>query len=114
MASPDWTKTVKPDLKLMNDFYNKSQEELNKDKMNLKKSELKMMLPPTKTDLSQEERHKLREQILQKFKQNVSNIQTGSARVSPRGLDGKFDKMLSTSIRGRNSGSNAFSGHRVI
>ena len=42
--------------------------------MKLKKSELKMMLPPTKTDLSQEERHKLREQILHKFKQNVSNI----------------------------------------
>lgn len=61
MASPDWTKTVKPDPRLMNEFYNKSQEEIENDKMKLKKSELKMMLPPTKTDLSQEERNKLRE-----------------------------------------------------
>ena len=32
--------------------YNKSLEELSQDKARLKKSELKMMLPPTKTDLT--------------------------------------------------------------
>lgn len=52
MVSPDWTKTVKPDPKKMNEFYNKSLEELSQDKARLKKSELKMMLPPTKTDLT--------------------------------------------------------------
>ena len=62
-----------------------------------------MMLPPTKTDLSQEERHKMREQILHTFKQNVTKIQFGSENVSP--TLGKFDKLLSTSIQGRNSGN---------
>ena len=74
MHSPDWKKVmVKNPPKKLTD------EEIEKQKLKIKKSELKTMLPPTKLDLPPEERQALRTNILKSLKSNAMAIKNNNS-----------------------------------